>query len=406
MRERLDRMSTRLSSSEMRGLEGESTPMARYQGREGDQGVLSVSEVRGVKKERDRDQIAPERLSLYEAARLREDLRSGLLRMDAVRARPSNPFVTQSPSDAVTTSSVREIAKPTRGEAASRPLDTAGTQYDSILREMQENWRRRGESAEKAEGTEDMAGAPAMASAYERLRKDLGAAEPQETRGPADKADAIRVKSGTAASEPSKVDIGGVKMTLDDYAMLLKHGGRMDTFGDGGTGRIDELLAEGQRAMHDGNSFVAEKRFEVAMTMKPNDPRVQAGLLHCQIGANLAGSAAITLRSLLSRHPEMMDVRYGEQALPPRDRIERAMVTAGDRLRLAQRPVDDGLLLAYLGHLLGDSEAIRTGLAAVKGSAENDTLRQLLEKLWLSPNAKPGIESGADAAPSAESTKP
>lgn len=406
MRERLDRMSTRLSSSELRGLEGESTPMARYQGREGDQGVLSVSEVRGVKKERDRDQIASERLSLYEAARLREDLRSGLLRMDAVRAKSSNPFVTRAPTDAVTTSSVRDIAKPTRGESASRPLDTGSTQYDGILREMQENWRRRGERAETPESSEDGSATAGMASAYEKLRKELGAPEPQETGESRDKAGAIRVKSGAPAPEPAKVDVSGVKMTLEDYAALLKHGGRVDAFGDGGTGRIDELLAEGQRAMHEGNSFVAEKRFEVAMAMRPSDPRVQAGLLHCQIGANLAGSAAITLRSLLSRHPEMMDVRYGEQALPPRDRIERAMATAGDRLRAGQRPVDDGLLLAYLGHLLGDSGAIRTGLAAVTGSPENDTLRQLLEKLWLAPDAKPGIESGTDAAKPAESPKP
>jgi hypothetical protein len=364
--------------------------MARYQGREGDQGILSVSEVRGVKKERDRDNIAPERLSLYEAARLREDLRSGLLRMDAVRARPSNPFVTQAPGDAVTTSSVRDLPTPSRGDAAARPADTSATQYDRIIRQIEENWRRRGERAEKPDDA-TAAIEPPIRAAYDRLRQDLGAPPEERPTDAADADAAPKVKTGTA-TEPAKLDLSGVKLTLEEYALLLKHGERLDTFGDGGSGRIDELLSQGQRAMHEGNSFVAEKRFEVALAMRPNDPRALAGLLHCQIGANLAGSAAITLRTLLSTHPEMMDVRFGEQALPPRDRIDRAIATARERLGRGQRPVDDGLLLAYLGHLVGDADAVRTGLAAVQGSPENDTLRQLLERLWLAPDAKPGIE--------------
>jgi hypothetical protein len=391
-RARLDRLSTRLTSSELREAEGQSTPMARYQGREGDQGVLSVSEVRGVKKERDRDNVAPERLSLYEAARLREDLRSGLLRMDAVRARPSNPFVTQAPGDAVTTSSVRELPKPSRGDVSARPADTSATQYDRIIRQIEENWRRRGERAEKPEQATSTIDAQ-MGTAYEQLRKELGAPVEQRPENATD-TDALKVKTG-AEPEPAKLDLSGVKLTLEEYALLLKHGERLDTFGDGGSDRIDELLAQGQRAMHEGNSFIAEKRFEVALTMRPNDARALAGLLHCQIGANLAGSAAITLRTLLSKHPEMMDVSYGEQALPPRDRLERTLVTVRERLGRGQRPVDSGLLMAYLGHLLGDTDAMRAGLAGVQGSPENDTLRQLLERLWLSPGAKPGIDPAA-----------
>jgi hypothetical protein len=392
-RQRLDRLSTRLSSSELRGMEGESTPMARYQGREeADQGVLSVSEVRGIKKERDRDNITGERLSLYEAARLREDLRSGMLRMDAVRARSSNPFVTQAPTDAVTTSSVRDMPKPSRGDASSRPADTSATQYDRIVREIEENWRKRAERPEQSEADAAAQAQVEMGVAYERLRKDLGAETPSEPEpGPQNK-DGVQVKVG-ADAKSGQVDLSGAKFSLDDYALLLKHGQRVDSFGDGGNDRINELLAQGQRAMHEGNSFVAEKRFEVALLMKPNDPRVLAGLLHCQISANLAGSAAITLRSLLARHPEMMDVQYGEQALPPRDRIDRAIATVRERLASGQRPVDDGLLLAYLGHLVADADAMRTGLAAVKGTPENDTLRQLLERLWLAPDAKPATEA-------------
>jgi hypothetical protein len=41
---------------------------------------------------------------------------------------------------------------------------------------------------------------------------------------------------------------------------------------------------------------------------------------------------------------------------------------------------------------------MRTGLAAVKGSVENDTLRQLLERLWLSPDAKPAVAPASPAS--------
>ena len=397
-RSRLDRMSTRLTSSELRELEGQSTPMARYQGREGDQGVLSVSEVRGVKKERDRDNLTGERLSLYEAARLREDLRNGLLRMDAVRPKSTNPFVIAGPADAVTTSSVRDIAAPSRADAANRPAGSTPTQYDRIIREIEANWRERSGRAEQPERPEGAPPVderkPSIDDAYERLRRELGARD--ESFAPTEPKTGVEIKP----TEPTRqVELGGAKLSLDDYALILKHSGTIDAFGDGGQSRLDELLAEGQRAMHQGNSFVAEKRFEVAMTMKPGDPRCKAGMLHCQIGANLAGSAAITLRSLLSSHPEMIDVRYGEQAVPPRARIERAMATTRERIARSASPVDDGLLLAYLGHLTGDRAAIQEGLSHMKGKPQDETLRQLVEKIWLAPDAKPGIEPAAASAP-------
>ena len=397
-RQRLDRLSTRLSSSEIRALEGESTPMARYQGREeDDQGVLSVSEVRGVKRERDRDKLTSERLSLYEAARLREDLRTGLLRMDAVRARSSNPFVVSAPTDAVTTSSVREPPKPTRTDT-TRLDDASASQYGRIIREIEENWRKRGERPETPDGVPPQSDVSQMRAAYDRLRRDLGAEDDDAPPSDASAAGAVKVKRAAkdvAKTEDERFTVGGVKLSLDDYAMLLKHGERLDSFGEEGGDRINELLAQGQRAMREGNSFTAEKRFEVALLMKPNDPRALAGLLHCQISANLAGSAAITLRTLFARHPEMMDVQYGEQVLPRQDRIERTMANVKERLGRSKTPVDDGLLLAYLGRLVGDADTMRTGLAAVQGTPEDDTLRQLLERLWLAPDAKPAVQPAA-----------
>jgi len=362
--------------------------------------------VRGIKKQRDRDTLKTEPLSMYETARLREDLQNGLLRMDAVGWREANPFQVPAPQDSVNASSVRDAKPLTRGEQAMQPAGGQTSSYDRIIRQMRENWMARvaGREAPKAAGE----GAPTptdtdrsteMRSAYDQLREQLGAAK-QPVAKDKDAKPADAKDDAKQSGKDGKITVGNLTMSVDEYATVLKHGTTLDAFGDEGKDRIDELLREGQRAMHEGNGFTAEKRFEIALLMKPGDARATAGLLHCQISANLPGSASITLRSLFTDHPEMMDVRYGEQAMPPRARIERALASTRERVREGRDTQDYGLLQAYLGHLLGDEAAVREGLSFVKGRPEDDTMRGLLERLWLSPGAKPGIEAAPAPAPS------
>lgn len=407
-RVRLDRMTTQLSSSQQRLRDGEGAAMARYQAGETESGTLVASTVRGVKKQRDRDALKTEPLSLYEAARLRDDLQNGLLRMDAIGPRQANPFQVAAPQDSINASSVRDVRPLTPGEQAMQPAGGRVTPYDSILRQMRENWVARvsGGEAGKA-GASETDRQREMIAAYDELRARLGAGKSTSTgkgvtsaaakQAPV-KEGSTKAADGTDASEKDdRLNVGGVKISLEDYALILKHGTAIDAFGDEGKDRIDELLRDGQRAMHQGNSFIAEKRFEVALLMKPGDARATAGLLHCQIGANLPGSASITLRALLTEHPEMMDVRYGAQAMPVRSRIEHALASTRERILSGRDAQDFGLLAAYIGHLLGDEQAIREGLTFVKGTPEDDTLRGLLERLWLAPGAKPGIEPSASA---------
>lgn len=400
-RSRLDRLSTQMSSSQQRLRDGEGVAMARYQNGETDSGNLVASTVRGVKKQRDRDVLKTEPLSLYEAARLREDIRKGLLRMDGVGPQDMNPFDSRAFRESLGSPTDRD-ARPRdpTDQTASREDGRQGS-YDRIIRQMRDNWTARMSSKDRPADRPNDAATPSaserdreMVNAYDGLRMQLGAVKPTPTARPGSaKGDAKDQK------EPSTVTVGNLTMSLDDYAMVLKHGTHLDAFGDEGKDRIDELLREGQRAMHEGNSFTAEKRFEIALLMKPGDARASAGLLHCQIGANLPGSASITLRALLSEHPEMMDVRYGAQAMPVRERIERTLATTRERVREGRDPQDYGLLQAYLGHLLGDEKAIREGLSFVKGRPEDDAMRGLLERLWLSPGSKPGIEPAPAATP-------
>jgi hypothetical protein len=387
--------------------------MARYQSRTGDTGSLTASTVRGVKRESDRLRRGTDGLSLYESARLQEDLRKGLLRMDAVRSRPLTPFEVSASTDAVRSNSVRPM---TAAEMSVSRADSRLSPYDAAVGRIERNWKQQqqakrtrpaapvarpeaekpSEPAEgtepttggKADGAETMEGSGDLSRTYQALRQDLD----RRTR-PADAAT-------DSADEPADT---GPRMTADEYALLLRHGTKLDAFGDGGKHRLDELLSEGQRALHEGNNFIAEKRFEVALLLKQDDPRATAGLLHCQIGANLTGSAALTLRKLFTQSPEMMDVTYAPQALPQRPRMVKALETARLRLQGDRDVAEYGLLTAYIGRLLDDRQAIEQGLAAVKGTPGDDILGSLLRKLWLEPPPEPVNDP---AVPAADATAP
>ena len=174
-------------------------------------------------------------------------------------------------------------------------------------------------------------------------------------------------------------------MSLEEYALVLKHGKQIDSMTGEEKNRLNELLSEGQRAMYEGNSFVAEKRFEVALAIRPNDPLAMAGLLHCQISANLPSSAAISLKKLFTEHPEMMDVKWGTQAIPPRPRLEKSLAEASRRIVLGRDASQYGLLQAYIGHLLNDQDAVTAGLFAMRGNVGDEHMAVILRKLWVDP---------------------
>ena len=90
--------------------------------------------------------------------------------------------------------------------------------------------------------------------------------------------------------------------------------------------------------------------------------------------------------------------------MPPQARLERAAASTRERIKAGADTSDYGLLLAYIGHLIGDEGTVREGLGSVKGSAGDDTMRALLERLWLAPGARPGIEATAPAT--GEATPP
>ncbi len=393
-RQRLDLLNADFSPSRQLTSDTLSTPMLRYSSVAGDSGALTVSTVRGIKRESDRNRHASDRLGLYHAALLRKDIREGRLSADAVRAAPASPFMVEAPRDAVNVRSTRAQEPPSRGELAGQ----SGTSYDRVLEQIRDNWRRSrpSEASTTAVATEPQVRPDEvdLGAAYEALRQklDRGARPPAPSPEPED-----------GSAEDGKLP--GINMTIQEYAQVLEHGTEFNAFAEDpdGQDRLNQLLSTGRAAMHEGDTFVAEKQFEVALLLKPGDPRATAGMLHCQIGANLPGAAAITLRGLFTEHPEMIDVSYAAEALPPTDRLQRCVGSTRDLIRLGRRPADYGLLLAYLGHLLRDPAIIREGLVHVTGSTADDTMAELLRHLWLEDGGaktpEPAAVSGAAGTP-------
>ncbi|MCE9619829.1 MAG: hypothetical protein K8R92_07960 [Planctomycetes bacterium] len=400
---RFDSQGLALTSASTRAQQDIGTQMAMYRTRGGETGTLTASNLRGVKLESDKERLGSQRMTLYETARLREDVRNNTMRADAIGVGRSDPFRPYQATDAIGAMKTPQ-ARPKNETQGGEPLDTRSRGYDAVVREVKGRLEVKLKGDEKkphptpdqATPKEDESSSDRLVSAYDALRGKITEKRKEDDKKVKEEAarnamlrpsaDAAKGETTPAsAADADKAKQAADELTLEDYAAILKHGQRIDTMTGEEKNRLNELLSEGQRAMYEGNSFVAETRFEVALAIRPNDPLALTGLLHCQIGANLAGSAALTLHKLYAQHPEMMDVKWGPQTLPPRARLEKALAEAGRRVTLGRDVDQYGLLQAYIGHLLGDQDAVTSGLNAMRGTPGDENMAKILRKLWVDP---------------------
>ena len=388
-----------LSTNTSRAMEQEATPSGNFQIKNGERGVLTASSLRGIQREFDRDRIGAGQLSLYETARLRQDIRNKTINAEAIGVGLSDPFKAYQPVDAIMATKAPEL-KPRSDSLNPEPVDTRFKGYQAVMIEVKQRFESKFKEDQKAMEAAGIQTKPSnqredetrVLSAYEKLKKEIGDKQSEIDA----QAAAVSTKDASSAPanpedkskpavDPKDEKRAGVNMSLDDYALVLKHGKQIDSMTGDEKNRLNELLSEGQRAMYEGNSFVAEKRFEVALAIHPNDPLALAGLLHCQISANLPSSAAITLKKLFIEHPEMMDVKWGPQAIPPRARLEKSLAESSRRIVLGRDASQYGLLQAYIGHLLNDQDAVTAGLFAMRGNMGDEHMAVILRKLWVDP---------------------
>ncbi|MBT8485972.1 MAG: hypothetical protein KJO43_10360 [Phycisphaerae bacterium] len=178
--------------------------------------------------------------------------------------------------------------------------------------------------------------------------------------------------------------------SLEEFGVILRHGKQISQLASGDETRFDELLGMGEESLRDGDYFWAERRFNRALRFVPGHPMATAGLAHAQIGAGLNLSAALTLRSLFTYQPEMIDVEYTPELVPSRPRLIRAIETITPRLEIERDRATNAFLYAYIGRLLDDAAAVRQGLSVMEMAAPDDPLLPLLKRIWQPEPAAPG----------------
>ncbi|MGP1273620.1 MAG: hypothetical protein ACTS22_09835 [Phycisphaerales bacterium] len=152
-------------------------------------------------------------------------------------------------------------------------------------------------------------------------------------------------------------------------------------------------MAEGRRLMAEGSYFAAEARFALALALREDDATAAIARVHAQLGAGLFLSAAVNLRETLNSNPVLVGASYADDLIPSEERLR----VLADRLAAQAR--DGGpegrsaaLLLAYVGHHLGDDSLIERGLDRIDLEVQ-DPLSQLLRIVWLDDDGAADAEA-------------
>jgi len=179
----------------------------------------------------------------------------------------------------------------------------------------------------------------------------------------------------------------------DELARVLREMEAMDSLiptGDTSRDMYAEHMAAAGRLMAAGRFFDAEARYVTALAVRPEDASAMVGRVHAQLGAGLLDSAAVNLRALLARHPELAGVRYSGDARPGDGRMRQVITMLRQRADGASGVrTGPALLLAYAGHQIGDRVVVREGLALLersereRGQEGRDPMVRFVRSVWL-----------------------
>jgi len=346
-----------------------------------------ISPLRGLQIENMTDPLTRGGLSLYERARARQDIATGLTTIDEYKRVRTGMGL--EPTDP------RRVDRRLRPEAEADRLKVDATKvmpkaYLDILDAVNAEQKP---AAAGAEGEQD------MRSPLDKVRETLEPLRPQQKPAAANP-DATKPAVGGAGSEslvspdgtPRSGEAGresdrekrrGALLSIDEAARILRHQKVVTELGREDKRRVDELVKQGEAALREGDYFRAERRFEQAQGLAADNPLTDAGIAHAQLGAGLYLSASLTLRNLFTSFPELIDARYDRALLPAQDRLDTATAIMRQRMQRGDDVAGYGLILAYIGHQTANRALVEEGLAGIAGNEKLDTTRKLLEGVWL-----------------------
>ncbi len=312
-------------------------------------GYLTASPMIGISVENSELPYVGLGFSTWDAVRAEEDIRNGTLDPSLI---------------------VAWRQEENRLDQRSASVETASTaQYDNILGTLAD--------ATSELASHEGASTDSLNTAYNVLQQQLtGIAGDEVQFENEDDVTMLAIEDDVATEEDESE-------TFNHLSALLRHGEKLTQLSGVQDTRFNEIMRIAEMHLAKGEYFLAQRKFNQALRFVPGHPLATAGLAHSNLGAGLHLSAGNVLQSLLSFQPEMIDVRYDANLLPPRIELVRAGVTASQRLEQERDGETYAFLLAYIGHQLEDEEMMTKGLRALEQHVEEgDPFIPLLQKVW------------------------
>ncbi len=409
-RVRLDRANAQMAFGRMNWDLGEDRVIAKGEAANGDAIRYIVSPLRGLQAESLVDPIVRSGLGVYEQARARADMRSGLTTADdylksmganyggAMRIEgqvPSKPL-----GEDLRVQNARMMPKTyfdlveDLEKRAAEKTGAKGGGLEAVREQIGEFGTKptAGEAAQPGRPGERTPGerTPGERTPGERTPGEQAPKENvpgTESPRPANPTvgDGLKVPAGSEGDRAKELEEErGKLLPVPDMAEILRHGRKFSQLGTDEKRRVDELVRQGEDALRAGEYFQAERRFQQAQTIASDNPLVEVGVAHAQLGAGLYLSAGLTLRNLFTANPELIDATYDAKLLPTGERLGEAVRLMRERINRGDDAPGYGLVLAYIGHQTGDRAMVEEGLAAIMGNAQHDAQRELLKGVWLS----------------------
>ncbi|MBB6429542.1 hypothetical protein [Algisphaera agarilytica] len=263
---------------------------------------------------------------------------------------------------------LEEIREQAAQSAEERAASLSSDGYDPRPEWMKALDEPTQEEVEAAEGT--------LQATMDRIRSQTAARRGDDTESAAGESDA-----GTEA----------LNELMDD----LSYNVRLETLVAAREGRVNDLFAEAEQQMAAGQFLNAERTYRQIRIEAANNPLGLAGLIHAQLGAGMVRSAAFNLRTLFEDHPELIATRYGQNLLPPQERLEWLQKELQRMINTQSGAIDPGLMMAYLGYQIESRPLVRQGLAIAQNAAPIDPLLPVLRTIWLDQNPGEAAEAPA-----------
>lgn len=402
---RLDRLLTDVSLSEDIERASESRPIGIATTSEGQTIVPMTTSILGIQTMTMAEAQRTAGMSVLDRTVMREQFEEKMQQLQQVPGStlPVQPY-TESFSDLM-----KNVPNRLQHEPAESRLDPKDQSYETLMREVAQRFAG-AEQLSEEKLTE-------LDEQYDELKKYLSGDEwgaesteevPDEGESPESAQPGqqnpaeLPVLPGmeTPAEDPTQPPLvvgpsRDVTPTLESFGIALQHGQQVSTYATGQDERFNELIKSAEESMATGEYFWAERRFVRALRFQPNHPLATAGRGHSQLGAGLYLPAALTLKFVLIRYPELIDVRYDAGLLPTPVRLDENIAAIRERLQQGADGAEMGFLLAYIGHQQNDQALMNDGIDALEENAPTDRLLPLLKRVWLGESTKPA----GDATP-------